>query len=206
MATRLGLVLALTAACLMAYLISHSVKACCPAGPKGRSVVNADQTVIIIWDAARKMQHFIRKASFKSEADDFGFLVPSPSQPELAESSNDAFVRNLSEVAKPEIKWVERPRTRDENDERDKKKDTKKEYVKVLEHKLVAGFNAAVLETNSTAALVQWLKDNGYAFSPAVEAWAKPYVDAGWKITALKVAKNKDGKSKKDVGGAQPCE
>ena len=49
--------------------------ACAPA-PSGKLVVNADQTVIIIWDAANNTQHFIRKASFKSEADDFGFLIP----------------------------------------------------------------------------------------------------------------------------------
>jgi hypothetical protein len=50
--------------------------ACCPVPPSGKPVVNADQTVIMIWDAATKTQHFIRQASFKSAADDFGFLVP----------------------------------------------------------------------------------------------------------------------------------
>ena len=29
----------------------------------------------------KQTQHFIRQASFKSEADDFGFLIPSPTQP-----------------------------------------------------------------------------------------------------------------------------
>ena len=54
-------------------------------------MVNADQTVILIWDPATKTEHFIRKAAFQSAADDFGFLIPSPTQPELAESGNDAF-------------------------------------------------------------------------------------------------------------------
>jgi hypothetical protein len=40
-------------------------------------VVNADQTVIIVWDAASKTQHFIRRASLASAAADFGFLVLS---------------------------------------------------------------------------------------------------------------------------------
>jgi len=38
--------------------------------------------------------------------------------------------------------------------------------VKVLEEKLVAGFQASVLETKSTKDLVAWLEKNGYAFSP----------------------------------------
>jgi hypothetical protein len=74
--------------------------------------------------------------------------------------------------------------------------------VKVLEKKLVAGFHASVLETKSAKALVSWLKDNGYAFSSAVEAWAKPYVEAGWKMTALKVAKDKDARDKKSVAAS----
>ena len=47
--------------------------------------------------------------------------------------------------------------------------------------------------------LVDWLKANGYAYSPEIAAWAKPYIDESWKITALKVAKNKDERQQKGV-------
>src|SRR5438132_5723019 len=82
--------------------------ACCPAPPSGKPVVNADQTVILIWDAVAKTQHFIRQASFKSEADDFGFIVPSPTEPELSESGNDAFAY-LGKLTEPEIETRSRP-------------------------------------------------------------------------------------------------
>jgi hypothetical protein len=62
--------------------------------------------------------------------------------------------------------------------------------VRVLEEKRVAGFNAVVLESNSSTALVRWLEEHGYAYSPELAAWAKPYIEAGWKITALKVARD----------------
>jgi hypothetical protein len=74
--------------------------------------------------------------------------------------------------------------------------------VKVLAEKLVAGLQAVVLETKSANALVGWLKDHGYAFSPEVEAWAKPYVEAGWKITALRVARDKDGRNEPTVAAS----
>src|SRR5271166_4655337 len=100
--------LALAALWLVLSLVPSPAPACCVAPPSGKPVVNADQTVIIIWDAATKTQHFIRKASFKSEADDFGFLVPTPSQPELDESGNDAFPY-LQKVTEPETKKCPRP-------------------------------------------------------------------------------------------------
>src|SRR5262245_57099316 len=72
-------------------LVTPVAVACCPVPPSGKPVLNADQTVVMIWDAANKTQHFVRQASFRSEADDFGFLIPTPSKPELEESSNEAF-------------------------------------------------------------------------------------------------------------------
>jgi hypothetical protein len=59
-----------------------------------------------------------------------------------------------------------------------------------------------VLEASSASALTGWLKEHGYAFSPEVEAWAKPYVDGGWKITALRVAKDASKKAEKRVAAA----
>ena len=53
---RMALALALLAAFLLPHLPSPA-PGCCPAGPKGKPVVNADQTVIILWDAANKIEH-----------------------------------------------------------------------------------------------------------------------------------------------------
>jgi hypothetical protein len=185
---------------LLFVVLVAPAPACCAAPPSGKPVVNADQTVIILWDAATKTEHLIRKASFKSDADEFGFLVPTPTQPELAEAGSAAFPF-LFKLTEPEIiyqSWpsglscgcsinkaamVERPRG----------------GVEVLTEKEVAGFHAVVLATDSSEALVNWLKENGFAFSPEVSAWAKPYVEAGWKITALKVSKRQADHADKNV-------
>jgi hypothetical protein len=177
--------------------------ACCPCPPpSGKPVVNADQTVILIWDAATKTQHFIRKASFKSEADDFGFLVPSPTTPELNESGNEAFPV-LQKLTEPERQKLRRPSGTIgcgcASSPHPAAGLAKQEEVRVLQEKLVAGFHAVVLEADSAEVLVRWLKENGYAFSPEVQAWAKPYVDAKWKITALKVAKSADARDTQKV-------
>ena len=165
---------------------------CCPAPPSGKAIVNADQTVIILWDAVAKMEHFIRKASFKSDADDFGFIVPSPTQPELAESGDAAFPA-LKKLTEPEVVKQRRPvggigcgcaAERSAGLAAPKSAD-----VRVLQEKVVAGFHATVLEATSAAALTDWLRDHGYANSPEITAWAVPYVTAGWKFTAMKVAK-----------------
>ena len=164
---------------------------CCALARPGSEVVNADQTVILIWDKVRQMQHFIRQASFKSDAPDVGFLVPSPTKPELAESGDTAFPR-LREITAPVYTGrgfgcAAAPLAYGLSRE-----------VRVLEEKRVAGFDAAVLEADSGKTLTGWLRRNGYSYSSSTAAWAQPYVEKGWKITALKVAKSRE-KQKQDT-------
>ena len=172
--------------------------ACCPAPRSGQEVVNADQTVLMIWDAAKETQHFIRQASFASRGDDFGFIVPSPSKPELTAADPAAFAQ-LAAVTVPEV--IRRPAPRREGggcgigcgaasapNFAGVGAAAAPDAVRVLEQKLVAGYQATVLEADSVAVLTNWLKANDFAFSPEVAAWAKPYVEQKWKFTALRVA------------------
>jgi hypothetical protein len=193
-------------ALVVVVLAAPPSDACCPAPPSGKPVVNADQSVIIVWDAASKTEHFIRRASFKSDADDFGFLVPTPKKPELEESGDGAFPL-LAKITAPEVIKKARPSEGCNGCLGMSKRAAvpagqAPKSVEVLEEKTVAGFHATVLEATSASALVGWLKEHGYAFSPEVEAWAKPYVDGGWKITALRVAKDPNAKTDARVAAA----
>jgi hypothetical protein len=150
--------------------------------------------VILVWDAPTKTEHFIRRATWASTAPDFGFLVPTPTQPDLDESGDAAFPL-LAKITAPEVERRSRP-VDCSGCVRSKSLPATASApasVTVLEEKTVAGFHAVVLEAKSSSALVDWLKEHGYAFSPEVEAWAKPYVDGGYKITALRVAKDAQG-------------
>lgn len=160
--------------------------ACCAVSATGSHVVNADQTVVMVWDKQRQTQHFIRKADFKTDATDIGFLVPSPSRPHLDESGNAAFSR-LETITAPKVSQgggfplgcSAAP------------KSALAGNVTIIEEKRVAGFDATVLTARSGDDLVNWLKDNGYSYSPAVAEWAKPYLGGNWHFTALKVSQDK---------------
>lgn len=178
-------ILPLSAASLVASSIAP---ACCPAPLRGQHVVNADQTVILIWNPDTQTQHFIRQASFKSDARDVGFIIPSPSEPELAESGNNAF-DSLAQYTAPKVVHAERKsRGGGFGCVLASRSDVGVKSARVLQEKRVAGFNATVLEADTSEALTTWLTEHGYEFSPAIAAWAEPYIAQGWKFTALKVA------------------
>ena len=181
---------AIIAAITFCAAATTSTLACCAVGRFGAPVVNADQTVLLIWDPKTKTEHFIRKASFKAEGDDFGFLVPSPSRPQLSESGGEAFPY-LANITRPEVK----PHLSFGCSSSTTRFAAVGNAVTVIERKDVAGFHATVLSATSASALTGWLKTNGYYFSPEVEAWAAPYVRDGWMFTALRVAKKSNAQS-----------
>jgi hypothetical protein len=197
----------LTAAILVElFLVSQAVVGCAVAPPPHVAAVNADQTVILIWDAVTKTQHFIRQASFKTESADVGFIVPTPTQPDLQEAGDGAFDL-LRTLTAPEVHRVWQPRfpfgcSAAVSNSHAGLAAGSLPPVRVLEEKLVAGFNAVVLESSSGKALVAWLEEHGYAYSQEVADWAAPYITLGWKFTALKVAKDVAGKDKQTVAAS----
>lgn len=185
------------AAALGAAILStgSTTTACAPVMPRGTSVEIATETALIVWDEKAKKQHFIRRAAFETSVPYFGFLVPTPTPPELAEAPNEVF-NQLEDWTKPEEKtetmYVKRhlvplgcavaalPNA----------KSAVPGGVEVLArvHGL-GGYDAAVLRATDTQALQDWLAKHGYDARPAVMKWLDRYVKAGWIVTAFQIAK-----------------
>jgi len=205
-------ILVLTAAL---FVVPGEVAVGCAVAPHfGETVQIADESAIIIWDASSKTQHFIRRAAFTTAARDFGFLVPTPTKPELAEAGDEAFTA-LQNLTAPRIITQSAPSGGAGGGCGCGMSASKMAagvadmapQVEVLETKRVAGYDATVLQADDAGALTTWLKDHGYASSPELTGWAEPYVKAKWKFTAFKVARD-DGPAKAGpaTGKADPTQ
>lgn len=186
-----------------------SALACATAPPQGEEVRIAEEEAAIVWNPATRTEHFIRKAAFHSTTRAFGFLVPTPTKPELSEVTDDVF-RELAEGIAPRIdrargykislgSWlVEGCRTLSTGM---KKGETAlaDDPVRVIATGHVAGFDASVLEADDAAALARWLGDHGFAQSPQLTQWLARYVAERWKITAFVVASDEPGTKRFDV-------
>ncbi len=169
--------------------LPHPVGACAVVWPKNKPVSIASESAIIVWDASSKTEHFIRRASFSTTAEYFGFLVPTPGKPTLSETDDDTFVR-LAKITAPKVVTMKRPSgggcflaCGDEKPAATAGKAT----VEVLEEgKNIAGHDYAILAAKDSQALNDWLQTNNYQNSPALAEWVKPYLDEGWVITAFK--------------------
>jgi len=194
--------LALLLACSIAFAPTTAA-ACCPAWRRGEPVRIADQQILIVWDPATRMEHFIREAKFAAAPgaphEGFGFLVPSPTVPEIAAADGDVF-EHLNDRIQPRVVEV----TRWENHysllwalfARESKTASRapdaapppRAAVEVMKTARVGGYDVVVLKASAPEALAEWLATNGFDSRPELAEWSRPYVEKGWMITAFKYA------------------
>jgi len=141
-----------------------------------QSMQLALETAIVVWDAERKVEHFIRRADFIGKAKDFGFIFPSPTQPfRIAVANEGAFV--ALEQFRPRAPGIgcskEEPAGATD-------------AVEVLEEKRVGDFKATVFRAKDGAAITNWLKAQGHRTRPAMTPWFDHYAKKDWVFTALK--------------------
>lgn len=174
---------ALTLSVLVPELRSSEASACAAIGRRGPMPIEGEEA-LIVWDAERRTQHFVRTAAFSGADADFGFLVPTPSRPELAEVAEDVFQRLFEVYRAPP---PPAPQRADRSRSRGLLTSAATPPVEVLERRTVAGLDAAVLRANDAGALDAWLARHGYPSSDALRTWLAPYVSRGWIVTAFRI-------------------
>lgn len=179
-------------------LAPRPASGCAVALPRGGGVTVSGESALIVYDAASKTEHFIRTADFQSTSAEFGFLVPTPTKPELAEASADVFA-TLADIT--ERRTVVRKRAKALNFECGLLPEAailttvvglaegrQADAVRVVEQKRVGDFDAVVLQASDPVRLREWLSARGYDARPALEQWFEAYTKGGWYLTAFKIA------------------
>lgn len=195
MRNEMGLLFLLVLAALVAAPQHQPARACAVAPHAGGAISIRDEDALIVWDAATQTEHFLRKARFEfmgNDRADFGFLVPTPTQPTLSEADPLLF-SNLSSFTAPPIERVIHYERRKQQPDASAGAHPPPNAMAVLEQKTLAGYDAAVLKATDVGALTDWLRVNDFDYRPELADWLKIYVDNGWIITAFKVSAEQSG-------------
>jgi hypothetical protein len=187
------------AAVLVAVPARSPLQACATAPPQGGSVGIASESALIVFDAKAKMQHFLRTANFDTSSSEFGFFVPVPAKPELAEASGEVFTR-LATLTAPRIvnQVVQKTEWPDFGFSGVAAKAdaagmaapyaAAEKPVNVVDSKRIGRFDAVVLQATDAGKLQEWLNENKYATRPALQQWFEVYIRQGWYLVAFKIA------------------
>ena len=163
------------------------VQACITIGEEGNPVRIATERALIVWDEKKHIEHFLRQATFDAKERNFGFLVPTPTVPQLVKADSGIFehLENLTNPPNPSDPLVV--------DEASSAYAKSASPVRVVKSQQIAGYDAVVLRANDVEGLQKWLKAHGYKSSPDLMKWLQPYIERKWVVTAFKIAKQNFG-------------
>jgi len=179
----------LTFSALITLLFSAATK---PAKADGgifypRDYYSAETTQKAFIYFADQTENMVVLASFKGNAKDFVWVIPTPSEPEINKGSVDLFntlasITKLTETG-PDVVYNQgllgvgagAP---------------KSPPVEVISEKTVDVFDTVVLKATDENALAKWLSDHGYSFPEDQSSNLKSYVDDGWYFAIAKINSN----------------
>ena len=164
-----------------AGVLAASVNACCVAMPANTHVQLSSEDVIIVWDKAHGVEHFIRKAQFTSDQKDFGFIVPTPSMPTLSKVDEGAYDDLKQLIPPPSPKGMGCAISGDTG-----AMTMATRAVTVLAEQQVGSYLATIVKATDGRSLAEWLAKNGFAQRPAMTEWLDFYAKQSWIFTALK--------------------
>lgn len=142
----------------------------------------AREKVLIIHDVVRGQQHFIREVAFRKADESFGFVVPTPTRPEVAEVATNPFTK-----LRERFPFAPAPRVATLGTGRPYGEPSGSwEGVEVLSAEKIGSFTAFVLAATDAAALAGWLKANELTSTPETEQWLDHYVRMGFYYVAMR--------------------
>jgi hypothetical protein len=175
--------------------------ACCYFSAMGQDVNQPAQKAFITWDAEESLVSWTVQPKFEGNALDFGMVIPTPSQPKLAEMPRDFF----KELA---VFTILKPMDLDKYKMRSFALSAKaggakgveteeKAKVRILESGVVGSLDYKIIAAEKAEDLFTWLKENKYNFAGDT-ASLDHYTQKGWFFTVMKIdpkqmKKNADG-------------
>lgn len=138
------------------------------------------QRAVIFHDQG--VETLILSIDYEGTAEEFGWIVPTPSQPEVEVSNNDLFdvLADYTYPKKAE-RLVEIPFFISSVG------DVSKQSITILETKEVGNYESTVLSATNAQDLVGWLEGHGYTYPEGAVEIFDDYINRGWKFTTLKI-------------------
>jgi len=140
----------------------------------------AYEQTLIVFDDQKRQEHFVREVVFRKGNQPFGFVVPTPSRPEVFPVEKSPF-KALNE----QFPFFE-PASESFGASVAGGLTGRAASVEVLDVKRVGSFTAFVLAANDAAAFARWLAREGFVSTKESDAWVSHYVSLGFYFVAMR--------------------
>lgn len=156
---------------------------------------SGEKILFVIDEAAESVEVHVQ-ISYQGPSEEFSWILPVPSTPELflsvddglsrlAAATNPTFIPVVEQVGRciqpPFVALADKGSVDEDNG-----------GVQITAESQVGPYDTQVLTATDATVLVQWLEDNGYDLPDGAIDRIRPYVAAGSSFVGLKLSKDRD--------------
>lgn len=147
--------------------------------PPDRYVYETGQKAVIFYE--KGVETLVLSTSFKGDADDFAWVIPTPQKPEVNKSSDELF-SSLEKLTAPQVDY-----NRPQPLYLGAAGGLEEKSVQIIETKKIDYYDITVLKAGDKEALVKWLNDHEYQFPENSSYILDSYITDKWYFTAVKI-------------------
>ena len=176
--------------------------ACCYFAAQDKDINQPGQKAFITWNPDKKLESFTVQPKFEGNAQDFGMVIPTPSQPKLDEMPRDFFKDlaiytillplpqpiwlDLTDWSRRRVKMAVMESAAPTSSPGGSDGPPNKPSVRVLEAGVVGSLDYKIIVADDAAGLYEWLEANKYAYSGDKETLGF-YIEKKWFFTVMKI-------------------
>jgi len=176
--------LAIFAISILFLPIAEQALAICPGlmPPQGFTIMPDDNTLaLVVYSEKEKQEILVLEPAFHGSAQEFGMVLPLPNKPTLEEADEEIFQFLEKYTNPPVVSTIGRSLS----ETGDAPATT---GVTIIEIKDVGDFSTVTLTASDSSSLIDWLNDNGYAYTETDKENFEYYVEkGGYFFVAMKV-------------------
>ncbi len=137
------------------------------------------QKAVIMYEDG--IETMVVSTSFTGNADDFAWVIPVPSKPEVSKGSDELFA-SLKNATQTNVYYEKSFFGMD-----DAVMNSAGNSVTVVESKNVDYYEVTILTATDTDDLATWFTKNGYNFPITADYILESYIENGWYFVAMKI-------------------
>lgn len=138
-----------------------------------------DQKALIYYHDG--IEDLVISTEYQGNSEDFTWVVPTPSKPEVNKSSSSIF-SNLNSITK--TKYSSQIQT---TFSLGTVMDSKEDAVEIVERKNIDIYDTTILKADNEKILSQWMEQNGYTFPKEKSYLLSDYTDNDWYFVISKI-------------------
>jgi hypothetical protein len=144
----------------------------------GYWVGETEQKAVIFYD--KEVETLVISTTFRGDASNFAWVVPTPSKPEVSRSNDEIFTALAELTSEKNIEPYPVPMMY-------RTGAVAESGVEIIEQKKVEYYDITVLTADDPEALAKWLNENNYQFPEKAKYILNSYIENKWYFTAVKI-------------------